>query len=119
MSTRLIAFRVFMALGLALVLAAPAGAVISNSIRADIPFDFAVGGKMMPSGRYSIEPTANAATLQIMGETGHSALLTLQFPLERVSGSRPELIFDRSAGIPRLAGVRYSAPNRAMKTTAQ
>lgn len=108
-----IAIRVLTAVALAPVLAVSATAAISHSIQAEIPFAFAIGGKLMPAGRYTIEQTACAATLRIVGENGSSAMATFAFLPERIAGWPPELVFDRSAGVPRLAAVRYSAPNRA------
>ncbi len=114
MRKKLIAIRALTAIALALALAVSAPAAMSQSIQAEIPFAFAIiGGKLMPAGRYTIEQTASAATLRIVGENGSSAMATLPCPPERIAGWPPELVFDRSAGVPRLAAARYSAPNRA------
>lgn len=113
MRRKLIAIRVLTAIALALVLAVSATAAMSPAIQAEIPFAFAIGGKLMPAGRYTIEQTASDATLRIVGENGSSAMATFPCPPERIAGWPPELVLDRSAGVPRLAAVRYSAPNRA------
>lgn len=113
MRKKLIAIRVLTAIALALVLAVPATAAMSHSIQAEIPFEFVIGGKLMPAGRYTVEQTASAATLRIVGENGSSAMATFPFPPERIDGCSPELVFERLAGVPRLAGARICMPNRA------
>lgn len=103
---------VLSALALVLVLAAPATASSSALARADIPFDFLIAGKLMPAGRYTIEQATSPATVLIRGDSGHAALASIQPSFASKDGTL-QLVFDKSAGTPRLAGVRYSTPNSA------
>ena len=102
---------VLTALALVLILAAPASAS-SALAKADIPFDFLAAGKLMPAGRYTIELAGAPATVFIRGDRGHSALASIQPAFASKDGT-PQLVFDKSAGTPRLVGVRYSTPNSA------
>ncbi len=99
-------------LTLVLILAAPAGAASTALVRADIPFDFVAGGKLMPAGCYTIEPASAPATVLIRGDRGDAALAAIHTSSDSKDGT-PKLVFDNSAGTPKLAGIRYTTPNSA------
>ncbi|OHE76269.1 MAG: hypothetical protein A2107_14540 [Verrucomicrobia bacterium GWF2_62_7] len=103
---------VLSSVGLVLILAAPAAAASSALARADIPFDFLAAGKLLPAGRYTIEPAGAPSIVLIRGDGGHAALASIQPSFLSKDGT-PQLVFDKSAGTPKLAGVRYSTPNSA------
>ena len=103
---------VLTAVALVLALAAPAAAAPAVLARADIPFDFLAAGKLMPAGHYTIEQATSPATVLIRGDSGHAALASIQPSLASKDGT-PHLVFEKSSGTPRLAGVRYSTPNSA------
>lgn len=103
---------VLTAVSLVLMLAAPAAAASSALARADIPFDFLAAGKLLPAGRYTIEPAGAPSTALIRGDGGHAALASIQPSLGSKDGT-PQLVFDKSSGTPKLAGVRYTTPNSA------
>lgn len=99
-------------LAAAVLLAMPAGALGNVLVRAQIPFEFQAGGKLMPAGTYTIEPTSVHGTVQIRGAGGSAVLSTITVPQARPDGT-PSLVFDRSTGTPKLAGIRYTTPNSA------
>jgi len=99
-------------LATAILLVMPAGALAGLLARAEIPFQFQAGGKLMPPGLYTIEPTSVPGTVQVRGAGGSAVLLTITVPQQRPDGAAA-LVFDKTSGTPRLAGIRYSTPNSA------
>ncbi len=106
------------ALALVLILAWAAGASTRILVKADIPFEFLAAGKLMPAGRYIIEPTSIPTTIQMRGDNGSAALVPIRIPCQSADGA-PELVFDKSAGTPKLAGIRYTTPNSATFTAVR
>jgi hypothetical protein len=68
----------------------------AKTFRANIPFDFAVSGKTMPAGEYSIGRPQNDAVLQISRVDGRSNSLRLTIPVQsRSPKDRTMLVFHR------------------------
>jgi hypothetical protein len=95
------------ALGLFAV-AADAQSAITN---ANVPFDFAAGGAMMPAGEYSVDVPVSGV-LVLHNATGHSVTLLTTF-----SGTTPattsKLIFERRDGMAYLSAVEW--PNQSAR----
>jgi len=69
------AYQVLLALPLFAGLMVPASQA-QSMLRADIPFDFVVGDKRLPSGEYHVKPINPAATL-VQSKDGSSAAIVL------------------------------------------
>ncbi len=92
------------AVAAALTFAGQAPAMGAGQVRAEIPFAFQVAGKTMRAGRYLIVPAQSGGVVQILGEDGDSALMTLEIPAY-AAGAGPRLVFEKSAGTPKLLKV--------------
>lgn len=100
-------------------------------VRADIPFDFVVGTKTLPSGTYTVTPHGTSAnTLIIRGqENGKSAfVLSITVAAEDTLDNSPKLIFNRYGDQyflsqvwsgARLAGQEITKSNREHELSAQ
>ncbi len=74
--------------------------------KANVPFEFAAGGAMMPPGEYTIDvPVSGVMVLH--GDAGSSvALLTLSADMPAPSG-KTKLVFERRDGMSFLAAVEW------------
>ena len=76
----------------------PARAQASARLRADIPFDFYVGGKLLPAGEYSVErEAAGRDTLRVQSADGSEGMfaLTINVRGRRGQSDTPRLVFHR------------------------
>ena len=71
-----------------------------HSVQATVPFDFTVGGKMLPAGTYSIAAVTDS-TIEIRNAQTHSAVLTQAASDSSRSQNGGELVFEKR-------GSRYS-----------
>ncbi len=79
------------------ILALPVAAnAFGGTTKAHVPFDFVIGGKIMPAGDYSFVIAAGRPTVAIRSEDGTSALVFLSRRTgnHRNEGS-PQLVFER------------------------
>jgi len=82
---------------LALVTAVVSANGQSQAVKADVPFEFAVGDKTLPSGEYAIRPaTAGGAAMMIRSENTKNAALRLTNAIEdKRSVGQVKLVFHR------------------------
>ena len=69
----------------------------SQGVRADIPFEFAVGDKALPSGEYAIKSaTAGGEAMMIRGEDSKSSVMRLTTPIQdKRNRGQVKLVFHR------------------------
>jgi hypothetical protein len=82
------------------VLAVTAGAQSMNgvSIRANIPFEFSVGDRLLPAGEYRIQqvnPNSDVAMLQIVNANGDARVLVRVRSMRARNTNRTALVFNR------------------------
>lgn len=81
-----------------LAVTAEAQSVNGVSIRATIPFDFSVGGKILPAGEYRIQqvnPSSDLAMLRIANANGDARILVRVQSIRADRTSRTALVFNR------------------------
>lgn len=82
-------------LALAAVVVSANGQVTSTLVRADIPFDFIVGDKTLPSGKYTVR-TATTNALAISSRDGESSAMRLSNTVAETSKKRnARMVFHR------------------------
>ena len=88
-------YQVLTALTLVAGLMVPASQAQSIMLKADIPFDFVVGEKRLPSGEYHVK-SLNSGTTQIQSKDAHSsaAVLTTTAQAAKISDVG-KLVFNR------------------------
>ena len=68
-------------------------------LKANVPFEFTVGNKVMPAGEYLVKSDAGSSAVLFQGETNHAAAVSLMFrkELRRTEdpASSTELTFNR------------------------
>ena len=70
----------------------------AQRVLANIPFDFQVGTKTLPAGRYTItvvNPASDRKTLQIRSSDGRSTAITLTTDVIRTASENTKLVFHR------------------------
>ena len=70
----------------------------TQRVLANVPFDFHVGTKKLPAGRYTItvlNPASDRKTLQIRNSDGRSAAITLTTDVIRTASENAKLVFHR------------------------
>jgi hypothetical protein len=81
------------------VVASAKGQSLGNRVRAQVPFDFSIGDKKLPSGKYSIGrpgQNSNDLVLSIDGEDGRSKALHLSIAVVTANPrARTTLVFHR------------------------
>ena len=84
---------------IALVAGSAQGQSPSNRLRANIPFDFAVGGRTLPAGTYSVgsaQISQDDLVILIRGVEGGSSSMNLTNPVQTASPKdKPTLVFHR------------------------
>jgi hypothetical protein len=87
----------------------------SSIAKANVPFEFAAGGAMMPPGEYTVEvPVSGVIVLH--GSAGNSvALLTISSGLA-MPPSTAKFLFERRDGMAFLSGVDWS--NQSVRLTS-
>ena len=82
---------------LASILGVGSASAQSHQVRATVPFDFTVGGKVLPSGTYTIASVSENG-IEIRNRGQSAGMLALAFA---TSGQKPrgnELVFEKHAG---------------------
>ena len=93
--------RTWFALSITTLAAAMALPLMAQSfvLKANIPFEFTVGNKVLPAGEYSVKNDGGSSTLFLQGETSNAAALTLAQRKYLLSTKEPagltKLTFDR------------------------
>jgi hypothetical protein len=89
------AYRVLIALTLFAVLMVPATQAQSIILQAEIPFDFAVGNKWLPAGKYDVKPVSERGTLIQSQDARSSALAMTIGGQAGKTGHVGKLVFNR------------------------
>jgi hypothetical protein len=84
--------------------------------KANVPFEFAAGGAMMPPGEYTVAVPDFSGVIVLHGTAGNSvALLTISSGLATPS-STAKLLFERRDGMAFFSGVEL--PNQSVRVTS-
>lgn len=98
------------AMAAVLVIAAAIGATSafaqSNTLLADIPFDFYVGERLLIAGKYTVTPTRDASVLRVSGPDGSAYIMTAGTKPNQPNNDR--LVFRRYGTSSFLASVYWS-----------
>jgi hypothetical protein len=81
-----------------LAVTAEGQAVNGVTIRANVPFEFTVGGKVLPAGEYRIQqvnPSSDLVMLQITTAGGEARVLARARSIHNENANRTELVFNR------------------------
>ena len=81
-----------------LAVTAEAQSVNGVSIRANIPFEFSVGDKLLPAGEYRIQqvnPSSDVVMLQIANANGEARVLVRVQSMRARDTNRTALVFNR------------------------
>ena len=81
-----------------LAVTAEAQSVNGVSIRANIPFEFSVGDKLLPAGEYRIQqvnPSSDVVMLQIANANGEARVMVRVQSMRARDTNRTELVFNR------------------------
>jgi hypothetical protein len=94
--------KLFVSVAFAAVLGvAPAFAQMRTTLKADVPFDFVVGGKLLPAGEYAIAEDPGSPAMIVRNESSEHSVIVLTNHSDKKPGSEdPALVFH-------LAGDRY------------
>lgn len=65
-----------------------------HSVRATVPFNFTVGGKLLPSGTYTIDSVSDGG-IEIRSRDQHVAMLASAFATGQQSKNGDELVFEK------------------------
>jgi len=87
-------------LGLGLLLAVSAAKAQEPRVKADIPFDFVVGDRVLPAGEYMVGPAgSSAAAVAIRSEDGTDTALAITFACASSGPAKStKLVFHAVAG---------------------
>jgi hypothetical protein len=80
--------------------------------KANVPFEFAAGGAMMPPGEYTVDVPISGVIL-LHGSTGSSVALLTISSSQAAPSSTAKLLFERRDGMAFLAGV--DSPNQSLR----
>jgi hypothetical protein len=105
----------------AVVILSVAGfAAISGMIRAEVPFDFTVGSKKLPAGKYTVDARNSNGTLVIRNKETRKVVASISRSFEVDADNRPQLIFHRYGNQYFLTKVvGYASGNELPKSKAE
>src|ERR1700728_4155187 len=90
---------IVMAMLFLLVMGRTAGAQDSEGVVASVPFDFVVGVRTMPAGRYTVARISRDVYSPLEIRSQQSSALVLPIVIDNVSASRPAALdFERIGG---------------------
>lgn len=69
----------------------------NHEVRATVPFNFAVGNKVLPAGNYSITSISDSA-IEIWNRQRNASVLTQTFPDSNRASKGAKLVFRKYAG---------------------
>ena len=93
---------------------------LSGNIKANIPFDFMVGGEKLPAGEYTLGTGVTQSTLMIRNWKTKQAVVAISHGLEVRADSKPQLVFRRYGDQYFLAKVTdYSSGIELPKSKAE
>jgi hypothetical protein len=80
----------------------------SSLLKADIPFDFFVGGEILPAGLYDLKLIAGSV-IQVRSDKGSTAMVVMTIPSSSsLKAPEPFLVFNRYGNDHFLSEVRWS-----------
>ncbi len=79
----------------------------SPSAKANVPFEFAAGGSMMPAGEYTINVPDLSGVLVLQGPSGNSIALLTTLSGTVSTTSAAKLTFERRDGTAYLSSVEW------------
>lgn len=80
----------------------------SQPLRANIPFDFYVAGKLLPAGAYIIETAGQGSAIQLWDRNGNSAFVMTRNQKPNHSTDSNRLVFHRYGTTSFLSGVYWA-----------
>ena len=93
---------------------------LDGKLEANIPFDFMVGGKKLPAGKYAVGQGGASAALIVRNWETRQAAAAITQGLQVRDGSKPQLVFRRYGDQYFLAKViSYSSGLELLKTKAE
>jgi hypothetical protein len=102
----------------ALTIAGFAG--LSQNMKANIPFDFTVGGEKLPAGEYTVRNGSAQSTLEVRNLKTKQAVIAISYGFVVRHGSKPQLVFRRYGNQYFLAKVNdYSSGIELPKSKAE
>lgn len=72
-----------------------------------IPFDFYVGGRLMPAGNYTVEHNTSAGAAQIYDRDGHITTVLPQTSTNNVIGNN-RMVFNRYGSMTFLSEIQWA-----------
>lgn len=88
--------RILFALAMIGIFAATSMAADSFALKARVPFDFAVAGKQLPAGVYTLERQGTPGMLMLRDAAGHiQTIFQVQSVYTNASAQSPMLIFNK------------------------
>jgi len=78
----------------------------SVQMKANIPFDFYIGGKLLPAGAYSVTPLASQNGIQISNSSGMIAML-ITTPVANSNPTRSRFVFHRYGTVYFLSELQW------------
>ena len=110
----------------ALAIGAPGARADRVVLKADIPFDFVVAERQMPSGEYSfVQSSDTPGVVQLYTRDGRHQAIALCQPVAAGETGRVELVFHRHGGqrflkvIRRATGSGFSFPKTHAEAVAE
>ena len=93
----------------AAALVVTAGMAKAQAIKAEVPFSFHVGGKLMPAGEYSVNSQSGPSdrVFNLVNADAHSSVFTLPYQIDANKGGDAKLVFECSGA--NCALVKMSA----------
>ena len=98
-----------------LMASAPSAHAQSPIAKANIPFEFAAGGAIMPPGEYTIVVANISGAILLRGSSGNTVALLTTFSGEKPR-STSQLVFERRDGMPHFSDVQW--PNESAHVAA-
>jgi len=80
----------------------------SQPLRANIPFDFYVAGKLLPAGAYTIETAGQGSAIQLWDRNGNSAFVMTRSHKPNNSTDSNRLVFHRYGTTSFLSGIYWA-----------
>lgn len=100
--------KLFASVAIAAVLAVvPALAQTPTIIKADVPFDFSVGGKVLPAGEYTVtERTGSSAILVRSADSAESVFVLAMWSSKKAGDENTAMVFHRVDNHYYLSGIK-------------
>jgi hypothetical protein len=93
---------------IATLMLVPAAVAQSANLRADVPFDFYVSGKLMPAGTYTIMPFSQGNAIQITDSRGNTAFVLAGNAVPNKSIQLSRLVFHKYGDRAFLSNIYWS-----------